>query len=114
MRVDPRLSDSFHALALCVLSSCSPTGVPRSEIHDLSDFIFDGTIGLFFSAATASPKDMSVLSIGNFIRVTPHVLVVTLTVWFKDDKITPEPSAPRTDKVFGPNPIAVCFVMCTC
>ena len=80
----------------------------------LTSYDLDGTIGLFCSAAIASPKGMSVFSIGNLIRVTPHVLVVTLTVWFKDDKITPELSVPRIDKVFGPNPIAVCFVMCTC
>ena len=73
----------------------------------LTSYDLEGTIGLFFSAAAGSPKGMSVLNIGNMVRVTPHVLVVTLTVWFKDLNGSPEPSAARTDKVFGPNPIAV-------
>jgi len=44
----------------------------------------DGKIGLFFSAATVSPQGMSVLTVGNMCSAVPHVLVVTLTLWFKN------------------------------
>jgi len=63
----------------------------------------DGKIGLFFGAAAVSPKGMLVLTIGNLISAVPHVLVVTLMVWFKnlDFKGIPAPSAARSDKVLA-------------
>jgi len=75
----------------------------------------DGKIGLFFSAAAVSPMGMSVLSIGDLCSGVPHVLVVTLTVWFKNLNFigTPQPSAARTDNVFGPNAYAVSLVVCS-
>ena len=89
------------------------THAQKYMIH-LTSYDRDGSIGLFFSAAAVSPKGMSVLNIDNMIWATPHVLVVTLTVWFKDPKGTPKPSAAHTDRVFGLNPTAVCFVVCIC
>ena len=76
----------------------------------------DGKLGLFFSAAAVSPKGMSVVSIGNICSGVPHVLVVTLTVWFKNLNFigTPQPSAARTDNVFGPGAYAVSLVVCCC
>jgi len=76
----------------------------------------DGKISLFFSAAAASPKGLSVLTVGNLVSGTPHVLVVTLTLWFKDlyFKGTPAPSSARNDKVFGPHSYAVSLVLCRC
>ena len=83
---------------------------------NLTSYDLDGKIGLFFSAAAVSPKGMSVLTVGNMVSVVPHVLVVILTVWFKNLNLKgiPAPSAGRTDKVFGPNPYAVSFVVCSC
>ena len=83
---------------------------------NLTSYDLDGKIGLFFSAAAVSPKGMSVLTVGNMVSVVPHVLVVILTVWFKNLNLKgiPAPSAGRTDKVFGPNPYAVSCVVCSC
>ena len=74
----------------------------------------DGVIGQFYSAAAASTKGMSVLSVDNIIRGAPRVLVMTLTMWTKDPKGRLKPSKTRTDSVFGLNPTAVCFVVCNC
>jgi len=72
----------------------------------------DGVIGQFYSAAAASAKGMSVLSVDNIIRGAPRVLVMTLTMWTKDPKGRLKPSKTRTYSVFRLNPIAVCFVVC--
>ena len=104
------------------LHSVSADHVHILETHaqkymiNLTSYDLDGKIGLFFSAAAVSPKGMSVLTVGNMVSVVPHVLVVILTVWFKNLNLKgiPAPSAGRTDKVFGPNPYAVSFVVCSC
>jgi len=43
-----------------------------------------------------------------------RVLVVTLTMFTADPKRTAETSKARTESVFGPNPTAVCLVVCNC
>ena len=72
----------------------------------------NGLLGQFYSAA-ASALGLSVLSVGDILQGTPRVLVVTITLFTADRENTAAPSQARTDRVFGPTPTHVCFVVLT-